>query len=84
VRETRLITGSVAINHGLCAKYYMAKRPYPRVARVEGGWIYAFSILPGPIKVKENYTSLGCVVNNIGLQQVPKDNIFREGDLLHL
>src|ERR1700720_3929177 len=47
----------------------------PRVARVERGWISAFSILPGPIKVDENHTIPGCVVQNVGVPQVPKDNI---------
>src|SRR5882672_604476 len=48
----------------------------PQVAKVECCWISTYSILPGPIKVNENYTIVGCVVQNVGVPQVPKDNII--------
>jgi hypothetical protein len=44
-------------------------------ARVEHDQISAFSIPPGPIEVHKNYTTLRCVVENVGLPQVPKDNM---------
>jgi hypothetical protein len=39
------------------------------------GWISAFTILPGPIEVNENYMTLKSIIENVGVLQVPKDNI---------
>ena len=49
---------------------------WPRITRVERCRVSVFSILPAPIKVNEHSTSLGRKVENVGISQVPKDDVF--------
>ena len=54
---------------------------WPRIARVERRRVSIFSILPTPIKINEHRTSLGLKVENVGISQVPKDNVFCMKDM---
>ena len=49
---------------------------WPDIINVERGRIPAFFILPGPIKVNKNHRVIGLDIENVGIPQVPKDNIF--------
>ena len=49
---------------------------WPLVRRIECGWVSAHSICPRPIKVSDKCTTLGHIVENVRLLQVPKDDIL--------